>query len=138
MRDALNKTGRKMWYAIHAGNCEDWSQPVNCVNGSVANMWRTGGDLSSSSFDMWTNRKYRKHCVLGAACASSHLCCRRLGPGNSTSAACACWPRLIPKPRFPRSRLQPSKSEGSHTVSCGAAQHVYDVGSSTWAFDSLG
>lgn len=59
MRDALNKTGRKIWYAIHAGNCEDWSQPVQCVNGSVANMWRTGGDLSSSSFDMWTNSKYR-------------------------------------------------------------------------------
>ena len=72
MRDALNKTGRKMWYAIHAGNCEDWSQPVTCVNGSVANMWRTGGDLSASTFDMWTNREYCKRCLL--AQALRHLC----------------------------------------------------------------
>eukprot|EP01043_Picozoa_sp_COSAG02_P077341 COSAG02_NODE_16879_length_1048_cov_1.280295_2_plen_99_part_01 len=97
MRDALNKTGRKIWYAIHAGNCEDWTQPVQCVNGSVANMWRTGGDLSGSSFDMWTNREYHKQCLL--AQAASHLCvsvrawrlwviARRLGPGNSTSTAC--------------------------------------------------
>lgn len=42
MRDALNKTGRRILYAIHAGNCEDWTQPVKCVNGSVANMWRCG------------------------------------------------------------------------------------------------
>jgi hypothetical protein len=56
MRDALNKTGRPVFFAIHAGNCENWSTPVSCVNGSIANSWRTGGDLSGSSFAMWTNR----------------------------------------------------------------------------------
>lgn len=56
MRDALNKTGRPIFFAIHAGNCENWSTPVSCVNGSIANSWRTGGDLSSSTFAMWTNR----------------------------------------------------------------------------------
>lgn len=50
MRDALNSTGKPIWYAIH-------SQTVpGSPNATVANMWRTGGDLSSSSFDMWTNR----------------------------------------------------------------------------------
>jgi hypothetical protein len=76
MRDALNKTGRNMWYAIHAGNCEDWSQPVTCVNGSVANMWRTGGDLSASTFDMWTNREYCKRCLLAQALRHLFVCFR--------------------------------------------------------------
>ena len=53
MRDALNKTGRPI---LFAGNCNNWSTPVRCVNGSVANMWRTGGDLSSGTYSMWTNR----------------------------------------------------------------------------------
>ena len=56
MRDALNKTGRPMFFAIHAGNCENWTTNVDCVNGSVANMWRTGPDLVASSFATWTNR----------------------------------------------------------------------------------
>eukprot|EP00040_Diaphanoeca_grandis_P003123 m.23863 g.23863 ORF g.23863 m.23863 type:complete len:539 (+) comp14384_c0_seq1:136-1752(+) len=50
MRDALNKTGKPVWYAIHS------STATGSPNATVANMWRTGGDLSSSSFDMWTNR----------------------------------------------------------------------------------
>ena len=45
MRDALNKTGRHILFQTHSA-----------PNGSVANAWRTGGDLYSSSFDMWTNR----------------------------------------------------------------------------------
>lgn len=45
MRDALNGTGRHMLYQTHSA-----------PNGTVANAWRTGGDLYSSSFDMWTNR----------------------------------------------------------------------------------
>ena len=28
----------------------------NCVNGSIANMWRTGGDLVGSDYGVWTNR----------------------------------------------------------------------------------
>ena len=56
MRDALNKTGRPILFAVHAGNCNNWSTPVQCVNGSVANMWRTGGDLSAGTYSMWTNR----------------------------------------------------------------------------------
>eukprot|EP00040_Diaphanoeca_grandis_P018030 m.94835 g.94835 ORF g.94835 m.94835 type:complete len:412 (-) comp26759_c0_seq1:257-1492(-) len=50
MRDALNKTGKPVWYAIHAG-----TTPGN-PNGTVANMWRTGGDLCSSTFSMWTSK----------------------------------------------------------------------------------
>ena len=45
MRDALNRTGHQMLYQTHSA-----------PNGTVANSWRTGGDLYSSSFDMWTNR----------------------------------------------------------------------------------
>jgi len=45
MRDALNKTGRPILYQTHSA-----------PNGTVANAWRTGGDLYSSNFDMWTNR----------------------------------------------------------------------------------
>ena len=26
------------------------------MNGSIANMWRTGPDLIASDFDVWTNR----------------------------------------------------------------------------------
>ena len=36
MRNALNQTGRKIWYAIHGGNA------VGQPNATVANMWRTG------------------------------------------------------------------------------------------------
>lgn len=50
MRDALNRTGRAIWYAIHS------TTTPGSPNASVANMWRTGGDLSSSDFDMWVNR----------------------------------------------------------------------------------
>ena len=50
MRDALNATGRHILYTIH-GDTTPGSD-----NGTVANMWRTGNDLYSSSFDMWTNR----------------------------------------------------------------------------------
>ena len=73
MGDALNKTGRRIWYAIHAGTDASPEYP------RVANMWRcgradpnlrgpsqdtdpesrlrsVGGDLYASSFDMWTNR----------------------------------------------------------------------------------
>lgn len=50
MRDALNKTGKPIWYAIHS------STDPGSPNATVANMWRTGGDLSGSNFDMWTNR----------------------------------------------------------------------------------
>eukprot|EP00039_Didymoeca_costata_P029529 m.25051 g.25051 ORF g.25051 m.25051 type:complete len:553 (+) comp7669_c0_seq3:40-1698(+) len=50
MRDALNKTGHRVWYAIHSQTLP------GSPNATVANMWRTGGDLSQSSFAMWTNR----------------------------------------------------------------------------------
>ena len=50
MRDALNKTGKPVFYAIHS------STAPGSPNGTVANMWRTGGDLSGSNFAMWTNR----------------------------------------------------------------------------------
>jgi alpha-galactosidase len=50
MRDALNKTGKPVWYAIHAGTSP------GSPNGTIANMWRTGQDLSSSTFAMWTSR----------------------------------------------------------------------------------
>lgn len=50
MRDALNKTGQPVWYAIHAGTSP------GSPNGTVANMWRTGADLCSSTFAMWTSR----------------------------------------------------------------------------------
>lgn len=50
MRDALNKTGRPMWFAIHPSAVAMSEYP------QVSNMWRTGGDLSSSSYSMWTNR----------------------------------------------------------------------------------
>ena len=50
MRDALNATGRRMYYEIHAGTSP------GSPNGSVANDWRTGDDLYSSSYAMWTNR----------------------------------------------------------------------------------
>lgn len=51
MRDALNKTGKPIWYAIHSSIIG-----VGNPNATVANMWRTGGDLSAGSYDMWTNR----------------------------------------------------------------------------------
>lgn len=50
MRDALNATGRRMWYSIHGGTTP------GSPNATVANDWRTGGDLYASSFDMWCNR----------------------------------------------------------------------------------
>lgn len=50
MRDALNGTGKPIWYAIHPSKIANSSYP------DLANMWRTGGDLYASSFDMWTNR----------------------------------------------------------------------------------
>ena len=50
MRDALNATGRPIFFSIHGGTTP------GSPNGTVANDWRTGGDLYSSSFDMWTNR----------------------------------------------------------------------------------
>ena len=50
MRDALNRTGRAVWYAIHGGTSP------GSPNGTVANMWRTGGDLHDSTFAMWTSR----------------------------------------------------------------------------------
>lgn len=50
MRDALNRTGKPIWYAIHS------STTPGSPNSTVANMWRTGGDLSASSYTMWTNR----------------------------------------------------------------------------------
>ena len=50
MRDALNATGRPVWYGIHSGTSP------GSPNGTVANMWRTGPDLSSSTFSMWTSR----------------------------------------------------------------------------------
>ena len=45
MRDALNQSGRHILYQTHSA-----------PNGTVANSWRTGGDLYSSSCDMWCNR----------------------------------------------------------------------------------
>merc|ERR1719201_1193885 len=54
MRDALNKTGRHILYAIHSDG-KPW-QVGSDSNGSVANMWRTGGDLSASSYQMWLDR----------------------------------------------------------------------------------
>eukprot|EP00041_Stephanoeca_diplocostata_P017026 m.338804 g.338804 ORF g.338804 m.338804 type:complete len:572 (-) comp20567_c0_seq8:94-1809(-) len=54
MRDALNSTGKAVWFAIH-GVWRNNTTPGSDF-GNVANMWRTGGDLSASSFDMWTNR----------------------------------------------------------------------------------
>lgn len=50
MRDALNNTNHPVWYGIHA------STRPGSPNGTVANMWRTGADLSSSTFAMWTSR----------------------------------------------------------------------------------
>lgn len=50
MRDALNATGRHIFYNIHA--CAS----AGCPNATVGNSWRTGPDLYSSEFDMWTNR----------------------------------------------------------------------------------
>ena len=50
MRDALNKTGKPVWYSIHGGNAP--GQP----NATIANSWRTGDDLYASSYEMWTNR----------------------------------------------------------------------------------
>lgn len=44
MRDALNRTGRKIFYAIHSDG-KPW-EAASDSNGTVANMWRTGGDLS--------------------------------------------------------------------------------------------
>ena len=54
MRDALNKTGRPIVYAIHSDG-KPWNAGSDS-NGTVANMWRTGGDLSASNYDMWLNR----------------------------------------------------------------------------------
>ena len=54
MRDALNNTGRPIVYAIHSDG-KPWLDTSDS-NGSVANMWRTGGDLSASNYDMWLNR----------------------------------------------------------------------------------
>eukprot|EP00756_Hemistasia_phaeocysticola_P014514 Hpha_TRINITY_DN15341_c2_g3::TRINITY_DN15341_c2_g3_i1::g.91006::m.91006/K07407/E3.2.1.22B, galA, rafA; alpha-galactosidase len=51
MGEALNRTGRPILYAIHSSIIG-----TGHPNASVANMWRTGGDLSASNFDMWTNR----------------------------------------------------------------------------------
>ena len=48
MRDALNATGRSILYTIHG--------PTVQGTQDTANMWRTGGDLYSSDFSMWTNR----------------------------------------------------------------------------------
>lgn len=114
MRDALNKTGRKIWYAIHAGNCEDWSQPVNCVNGSVANMWRTGGDLSSSSFDMWTNRTYRKLCVLGQQPPVRLYTCIAAGLDLATLPAqrALAGPGSFPNPDFLEVGYSPRSQKG--------------------------
>ena len=50
MRDALNATGRRIWYSIHGGTTP------GSPNATVANDWRTGGDLYASSFAMWTDR----------------------------------------------------------------------------------
>lgn len=50
MRDALNRTGRHIYFNIH-GDTTPGSD-----NGTVANSWRTGGDLYASDFGMWTNR----------------------------------------------------------------------------------
>ena len=54
MRDALNRTGRPIFYAIHSDG-KPWETGSDS-NGTVANMWRTGGDLSQMSYDMWLNR----------------------------------------------------------------------------------
>jgi hypothetical protein len=51
MRDALNRTGRPILFAIHSDG-KPWLQGSDS-NGTVANMWRTGGDLSASSYAMW-------------------------------------------------------------------------------------
>ena len=50
MRDALNATGKPVLFTIHG--CAD----PGCDFGETANMWRTGDDLYSSNFQMWTNR----------------------------------------------------------------------------------
>jgi alpha-galactosidase len=50
MRDALNATGRHILFSIHAGTTP------GSPNATVSNDWRTGDDLYSSTFDMWTNR----------------------------------------------------------------------------------
>lgn len=39
-----------MWFAIHS------TTTPGSPNATVANMWRTGGDLSAASYAMWTNR----------------------------------------------------------------------------------
>jgi hypothetical protein len=54
MRDALNRTGRPIVYAIHSDG-KPWLDTSDS-NGSVANMWRTGGDLSASNYEVWLNR----------------------------------------------------------------------------------
>jgi hypothetical protein len=50
MRDALNKTSKPIWYAIHS------STAPGSPNATVANMWRTGDDLFESDYNMWLNR----------------------------------------------------------------------------------
>lgn len=50
MRDALNATGRHIYYTVHAGTTP------GSPNATVANSWRTGPDLYASSYDMWVNR----------------------------------------------------------------------------------
>ena len=48
--ESLNNTGKPIFLAIHP------QQGGNSTYPKVANMWRTGGDLSASSYDMWLNR----------------------------------------------------------------------------------
>ncbi len=88
MRDALNATGRHILYTIH-GDTTPGSD-----NGTVANMWRTGGDLYSSSFDMWTNR-------LDLATASTQY--SLVGPGS------------LPDPDFLEVGYSPRSPPGGQT-----------------------
>lgn len=46
MRDALNATGRRIFFSTSPGSQDP----------AVSNDWRVGPDLYSSSYDMWTNR----------------------------------------------------------------------------------
>ena len=56
MAAALNATGKPVWYAVHGEWCGAKPDAYPAAYPAVANMWRTGDDLSASSFDMWTNR----------------------------------------------------------------------------------
>jgi alpha-galactosidase len=96
MRDALNKTGKAIWYAIHSS-----IKGVGNPNATVANMWRTGGDLYASSYDMWTNR---------LDLATSDVQAALTGPG------------AFPNPDFLEVGYSPRNPKGRSSVMSALAQ----------------